>query len=246
MIKAVLFDMDDTLLDINLTAFMALYAADMSRILSEISGESPLVLAAALGRCYLAMADPKRADGLTNFQVYAREFRRITGVPVDEPHTRVALRFYERELLPRRGSGIVAARPMPGGREAVEMVCRLGLRTALATNPSFSGPCIHTRMKWANISDLPFERVSHMCNSTRLKPSARYYAEFTSALGLHPEECLMVGNDARRDFPRPDIGMRTIYVGHARPSKAVWSGRMSELASELPVIVDRCNVEDAH
>ena len=139
----------------------------------------------------------------------------------------MALRFYERELLPRRGSGIVAARPMPGGREAVEMVCRLGLRTALATNPSFSGPCIHTRMKWANISDLPFERVSHMCNSTRLKPSARYYAEFTSALGLHPEE-------------------RTIYGGHARPSKAIWSGRMSELASELPVIVDRCNVEDAH
>lgn len=36
MIKAVLFDMDDTLLDINLTAFMTTYVADVSRILSSL------------------------------------------------------------------------------------------------------------------------------------------------------------------------------------------------------------------
>ena len=100
-------------------------------------------------------------------------------------------------------------------------------------------------MRWARIDDAPFERVSHLCNSTRLKPASRYYEEFVSALGLHPQECLMVGNDAKRDFPRPDIGISTIYVGHARPKRAIWSGRMSELAAALPAIVDRCNVEDA-
>ena len=245
MIKAVLFDMDDTLLDINLTAFMGLYVSDISRIMAKIAGGSPLSFAAAFARCYLAMASPRRADGLTNFEVYAREFERLTGVPVDEPAIRLALRFYERELLPRRSGGIVAARPMSGGIEALQQVQTLGLRCALATNPSFSGPCIRTRMGWAGIADAPFERVSHMCNSTRLKPSARYYEEFVAALGLRPEECLMVGNDAKRDFPRPDVGMRTIYVGHARPRRAIWSGRMGELAAALPAIVDRCNVEDA-
>lgn len=165
-------------------------------------------------------------------------------MPLDEPAILDALRFYERELLPRRAGGFVQARPMPGGLAAIERVGELGLRCALATNPSFSEACIRVRMGWADLDGVPFGRVSHMGNSTRLKPSARYYEEFVGALGLAPDECLMVGNDARRDFPRPDIGMRTIYVGHARPRRAIWSGRMSELAGALPAIVDCCNVED--
>ena len=244
MIKAVLFDMDDTLLDINLTAFMTAYVADVSRILADITGAPALSFGVPFARSYLALADSARTDGLTNSELFARVFRRLTGVPLDEPTILDAIRFYERELLPRRAGGLVQARPMPGGLAAIERVGELGLRCALATNPSFSEACIRVRMGWADLDSVPFGRVSHMGNSTRLKPNARYYEEFVGALGLAPDECLMVGNDARRDFPRPDIGMRTIYVGHARPRRAIWSGRMSELAGALPAIVDCCNVED--
>ena len=132
---------------------------------------------------------------------------------------------------------------MPGGLDAIERAGELGLSVALATNPSFSADCIHARMGWAGIEGAPFLRVSHSGNSTRLKPKARYYEEFVSAIGLAPSECLMVGNDARRDFPRPDIGMRTAYVGHTHPRRAVWCGRMSELADALPAIVDELNRE---
>ena len=245
MIQAVLFDMDDTLLDINLTAFMTGYVADVSRILAEITGRSALGFGIPYARAYLALERDDRADGLTNSELFARTFLRLTGVPIDEPTIVDAIRFYESDILPSRGGGLTAARPMPGGLEALDAVSDLGLSCALATNPSFSEACIRTRMGWAGIADAPFLRVSHMGNSTRLKPTARYYEEFLGAIGLHPEECLMVGNDAKRDFPRPDIGLRTIYVGHARPRRAIWSGRMSELASALPAIVDRCNVEDA-
>ena len=37
MIKAVLFDLDDTLLDINFTAFMTRYVAGLSGLLGDIS-----------------------------------------------------------------------------------------------------------------------------------------------------------------------------------------------------------------
>ena len=243
MIKAVLFDMDDTLLDINLTAFMVRYVADVSQVLSQISGKPALSFGLPFARSYLALESEHRSDGLTNLELFCREFSRRSGVPVSDPAVADALRCYEHDVLPARGQGLVAARPMPGGQAALEAVERLGLVCALATNPSFSEDCIRARMGWAHIDDAPFARVSHMGNSTRLKPSARYYEEFVAALGLHPEECLMVGNDAKRDFPRPDIGIRTIYVGHARPRRAVWSGRMSELAAALPAIVDRANLE---
>lgn len=244
MIKAVLFDMDGTLLDINLTAFMTSYAADVSRIFSAISGRSALSFSVPLVRGYLALASVRRRDDLTNLELFFREFERLTGVPVGDPVISDALTCYERDVLPLRGGGVVAARPMEGGLEALERVDDLGLTCALATNPSFSENCIKARMRWARIDDAPFARVSHMGNSTRLKPTARYYEEFVGALGLAPEECLMVGNDARRDFPHPDVGLRTIYVGHARPRRAVWSGHMRDLARELPAIVELCNVED--
>ena len=242
MIKAVLFDMDATLLDINLTAFMTAYIADVSRILARISGTPTLAFGGAWARAYLALADERRTDGLTNLELFSATVERITGVPLDDPAVADAVTYYERELLPRRRGGIVAARPMEGGIAAIERARDLGLVVALATNPSFSEACIRTRMGWAGIADMPFARVSHMGNSTRLKPRARYYEEFVSALGLAPEECLMVGNDARRDFPHPDIGIRTAYVGHARPGRATWTGRMGELADALPAIVDRLNL----
>ena len=50
----------------------------------------------------------------------------------------------------------------------------------------------------------------------------------------------MVGNDAKRDFPHPECGVRTVYVGHAKPTRAVWSGHMRDLAAALPRILDAC------
>ena len=243
MIQAVLFDMDATLLDINLTAFMGAYAADVSRIMGEVSGRPVASFGPVLARCYLAMASDARTDGLTNSEVFCAEFERLSGVPLADPVVAEALHYYEREVLPRRRGGLVNAHPMEGGIAAIERAREMGLAVALATNPSFDEECIRVRMGWAGIADMPFARVSHMGNSTRLKPRARYYEEFVSTLGLAPSECLMVGNDARRDFPRPNIGMRTAYVGHAHPRNAAWSGRMSELADALPAIVDRINLE---
>lgn len=244
MIRAILFDMDDTLLDINLMAFMMTYGADLSSLLAKIAGGNPARFAVPLLRGYLAMDSQDRADGMTNADIFAQEFERVSSVPIADPAIIDVLAYYEREILPHRARTFIAPRPMPGGLEALKQVEKLGLRFALATNPSFSQSCIECRMGWAHIDDVPFERVSHMGNSTRVKPRARYYEEFIALLGLIPQECLMVGNDAKRDFSRPDIGLRTIYVGHARPKHAIWSGHMSELADALPALIDHCNLED--
>ncbi len=243
MIKAVLFDMDDTLLDINLTAFMARYTADVSRMLAYICDKPTTRVVHACARGYLAIDSKSRTDGLTNGELFAREVERVCGVPLHDDAILDAITCYETDVLPKHKDGIVQARPMPGGVAAIEAACDLGLTVALATNPCLTEQCNRVRMSWGGFADAPFARISHLENSTRLKPSSRYYEEFVSALGLAPNECLMVGNDSRRDFPRPDIGMPTAYVGHARPSRAVWSGRMSELGAALPAIVDKLNLK---
>lgn len=244
MIKAVLFDLDDTLLDINLSAFVARYLTGRARILSRISGLAVPVVMAQMGRCYLRINRQDRTDQLTNGRLFADSFVELTGIPLDDPVIADALGYYESECLDDLSKGIVMAQPREGGRETVERAESLGLIVALATNPTFSLAVDHVRMRWANVDDLDFRLVSHLDNSTRTKPSARYYQEFAAQLGVTPQECLMVGNDASRDFPRPDVGMRTAYVGHGWPERAVWRGPMADLGRNLPELVALLNTDD--
>ena len=62
MIKAILFDLDDTLLSINLAAFMARYTADLSDMLARIGRVSSPRAATALAAAYLAMQNDARDD----------------------------------------------------------------------------------------------------------------------------------------------------------------------------------------
>ena len=243
MIKAVLFDLDDTLLSLNLTAFLARYVNGASGLLARASGEVRVKIMTAYAEAWLAVEREGRRDRMTNAELIDSIMYKRCGIPLSDPVIADMIACYERTVVPRMGSGIVRAQPMPGAREAVDCVRRMGLVCALATNPVVSRECDVARIRWAGLEPGDFARISCAENSHRAKPWACYYEEFCGSLGLAPEECLMVGNDAKRDFPHPACGIRTIYVGHARPSRAFWAGRMSELPAALPHLVDLANAE---
>ena len=244
MIKAVLFDLDDTLLRLNLTAFIARYVAGATQLLGQAARKSPAALAVPFMRGLLAIDSQDRRDSLTNEQLFNQTFFSASGIPLDDPVVHDLMDFYEREVVPGYAGGVVGARPVEGARRAVDAVWSAGLVCALATNPTFSLACDEARMGWAGVSTDDFALVSTYSNSTRCKPSVRYYQEFANQLGVRLEECLMVGNDSRRDIVREDCGLRTAYVGHGRPSGAVWRGPMSDFARELPSVVARLNERD--
>ena len=244
MIKAVLFDLDDTLLRLNLTAFIARYVAGTTRLLASVARTSPVALGVPYVRAFLAMDAQDREDSLTNEQLFNRTMLETCGIPLDDPVIADLMSYYETQIVPGFSGGLVAARPVPGARETIEAVHEAGLICALATNPTFSLDCDRARMGWADVSEDDFALISTYSNSTRCKPSVRYYQEFANQLGVRLDECLMVGNDAARDIVRPDCGLRTAYVGHARPRDAVWRGPMERLARELPDLVAHLDERD--
>lgn len=241
MLKAVVFDMDDTLLSINLSAFLAVYVRDEARLLGDIGRKNPFSALAALGGSLYDLNANVRDedDDRTNYAFFVDTLRQRCGVPIDDPVIADAFECYEREVLPKRNDAIIAARPREGACAAIEEVTGRGLRVALLTNPSFSRACIECRMGWGDMLDMPFELVTTMENSTRVKPSPRYYLESIESLGLKPDEVLMVGNDPKRDFPIPDCGIQTAYVGTGRPVRATWSGSMADFASSFNEIEER-------
>lgn len=240
-LKAVVFDMDDTLLSINLNAFIGMYALDETNLLAQAARKSTVSLFAPVGSAMLELNNGSRAEGdaRTNRQFFADELQRRCGIPLLEPAITDMLEFYEREVLPKKNDRLISARPREGAHEAVEAVLDRGLRIALLTNPSFSRACIECRMGWGRMLDMPFELVTTWENSTRVKPSAGYYLEALGKLGLSPEETLMVGNDPKRDFPSPDIGLRTAYVGNGTQPDALWNGSMADFATSLHLIEER-------
>lgn len=240
MIRAVLFDLDDTLLDLNLSAFIVRYVAGASSLLARACRTSAAAFALPYARSFLALEAPGRDDDLTNRQVFCDVFRRESGVPLDDPVIADMIGCYERTVVPGLSGGLVRARPQRGARACLDAVRDEGLACALATNPTFSLAADEARLAWAGLSSDDFDDVSTLDDCTRCKPCARYYREFAARLGLDLRECLMVGNDATRDFARPECGLRTAYVGHGRPpAGAVWHGSVERLATELHDLVAR-------
>ena len=232
--------MDDTLLSLNLSAFIAVLAKDESMLLAQVARKNPLSLFAAYTAAMLEVnGAPAENDHRTNRERFDSAIERRSGVPLSDSTIAEVLDYYEREILPGKNDAIIAARPREGAREALDCVLARGLRVALLTNPSFSHTCIRCRMGWGELCDVPFELVTCMENSTRCKPDAGYYRESLDALGLAPEETLMVGNDPRRDFPAPDIGLQTAYVGNGNPVRATWSGSMADFAASFDKIEER-------
>ena len=62
MLKAVLFDMDDTLVDINLSAFIAVWAKDMAGLLADVARKNPLATFATFTGAVLNLNNNARED----------------------------------------------------------------------------------------------------------------------------------------------------------------------------------------
>lgn len=242
MMKAIFFDLDETLLDINLSAFIAKYIAGRAQILSRVTRISYPQAVYAISKSYVGLEAKDRQDGLLNEQFLKKEFTKLTRKNIDFPELDEALRFYDAKYIDRFNGSIVKAAPKPGIKETITAARKLGLSVVLATNPTFSLECDLVRMSWAGLSESDFDYISHTGNCHFCKPDARYYQELLDTLGYEPHEVMMVGNDVTRDFPKPDIGLKTAYVGHGWPKQAIWTGTIKDLKDDLPMLQEGLNL----
>lgn len=246
MIRAVLFDLDDTLLRLNLTPFILSYVAGASKLLASVTDLSTLQIGAAFAKSLIALEDQARDDRLTNREFLNQAFFSHTQIALDAPNIQEIMDTYEREYVPQMSGFPVCARPQKGAEQAIEAAQNLGLTVALATNPTFSLATDAARLGWAGLDPSDFAYISTLDNSFRCKPHASYYQDFCKNIGVLPRECLMVGNDALRDFPQSNTLMKTAYVGKKfinQPKHAWWRGSMQDFAEQLPTLIDRLNSE---
>lgn len=207
--RAVLFDLDDTLLENNGDLFFEAYLDALARHVESWIPRAKLLDAAMVaGAAMVAAHHPER----TNEQVLLEALPSTLGVdPV-----RFEAQFRRFEQGDFRGLG-PPWRAHPWVPDLVRTVVDRGIAVVVATSPIYPLPVIEERMRRAGVRDLPWSLVTSWDRMHSTKPSPSYFEEIARLLGLAPDQCVMVGDDFFQDIVARRIGMHTYFVGQPLP-----------------------------
>jgi FMN phosphatase YigB (HAD superfamily) len=224
-VRAVLFDLDGTLLDIDLGLFLGRYFESLGAVVESHFPDGDVMRSILVATEAMQRPHP----GRTNREVFYADFFAHTNVDLDRSWE-VFEAFY-RERFPALGDG---SGPAKGARRAVETALELGLEVVVATQPIFPRIAIEHRLAWAGLDDLGLDHLTTYETMHACKPLPDYFREAASMAGTEPAQCLMVGDDRNLDMPAADVGMRTFYVGADSGTHADWCGDLDRLADLLP------------
>ena len=203
-IKAVLFDLDGTLLPMDLKTFQM----TSGRLFCEkmaARGYNPEKLGEAQWSGIHAMC---ANDGSkTNETAYFERMLEIYG-PELEKDIPLFYEYYENEF--DKVKEVCGFNPKSG--PAAWKVKDMGYRLVMATNAWFTRAGIEARLRWAGVDSGLFEFMTLMENSHFCKPTLGYYKEILQKLNLPAEACLMVGNDVQEDTVAAELGMKVFLM----------------------------------
>ncbi len=200
----VLFDLDGTLLPMDMDTFTNGYFAMLTKKLAPC-GYDPKKLIDAIWAGTGAMV--KNDGSRTNEEAFWNKFAQIFGEKSleDKP---LFEEFYANEFQ--------RAKELCGYNEwaakAVRAIKASGRRVALATNPIFPAAATESRLRWVGLEPGEFELYTTYESCRYCKPSLNYYRDVLDRLGARPEECLMVGNDVAEDMIAQTLGMRVFLI----------------------------------
>jgi len=203
-ITTVLFDLDGTLLPMDQDKFVSSYFSRLAKALAP-HGYDPEKLIAAIWKGTKAMIGNNGEK--TNERAFWDTFCAIFGPEAmnDEPRFTA---FYESDFQQvQNDCGFT-----PDAAKVISHLKRAGYRLALATNPIFPAIATQSRIRWAGLSPEDFELYTTYENCRFTKPNLSYYQDILSAMGVDPQECLMVGNDVSEDMVARQLGMQVYLV----------------------------------
>ena len=202
--KAILFDLDGTLLPMDQDLFVKTYFKLLAVKLAPY-GYDPKQLIDAIWGGTAAMV--KNNGSCSNEDAFWTFFTGIFGKQALE-HLPVFEDFYANEF---QGAQAVCSQ-IPQAAEAINLVKAKGFCVALATNPIFPAIATRSRIRWAGLTPEDFELYTTYENSRFCKPNPAYYQDILAQMDLRPEECLMVGNDVTEDMIARKLGMQVFLL----------------------------------
>ncbi len=203
-VKGVLFDLDGTLLQVEMREFVQAYIDGLAKHFPDVPDP------AAFGRAIKASIRALLAseEGVASNEEF---FLSVLG-----RHLGIEAALCGERLARYCANGMAGleplVRPLALARDILTRCFERGLKVVVATNPVFPRPMVEARLRWAGIADFPFDHVTTFDNSRYCKPHPGYFRDVLGRLGLAPQECVMVGNDTEHDLGARAAGIPTFLV----------------------------------
>jgi FMN phosphatase YigB (HAD superfamily) len=230
MLKAILFDLDDTLLGNAMETFIPAYFQALTQYMAHMIPPERLISELIYATRAMEAND---GTGPTNEEAFAELFYPAVG------YERAALepifgRFYVEEFPKLQH----LTQPLPEARPLVRWAFERGLQVTIATNPLFPRSPIEQRLEWAGVPVTEFDYALvtsyEIMHATKAHPA--YYREILTRLGRQPDECLMAGDNWERDVvPAVLVGIPVYWIaepGEAPPAddvQPVGQGTLADL-----------------
>ena len=204
--KAVFFDLDGTLLPMELDEFMGAYFGTLAQHMERV-GIDPQAGKAGMKAGVAAMMS---SDGsATNHDVFWSAFCEALGSAADPAQLEALMAPYYETDFGTIGKNVA---PNPASAQAVRTLKEKGYRLVCATMPMFPRRAVEWRLSWAQVDPDAFELITTYENSRSTKPRAAYYQGILDATGLAGEEVLMVGNNTKEDGAAAQVGCDVFLV----------------------------------
>ncbi len=205
MIKAILFDLDGTLLPMDQDLFVKTFSGLLARKMVALKGYDPKQFSTAI---WTAIGRITKNDGRrSNEQLWWDVYCSIIGQQGREDES-IFLDFYTNEF--QQVADVCGYDEMAA--EIISLVKSKGLRPILATNPLFPKPATASRIRWAGMKEEDFELFTTFEDYSYCKPNLDYYRQIMEKTGLEPQECVMVGNDVGEDMIAEKLGMKVFLL----------------------------------
>lgn len=204
MFNTILFDLDGTLLPLNMKDFMELYFHEMGLKLKNLIDPKILV------KYVLEATDTmvETVDGRTNEMVFMEKFGELTGREKLPLFQQSFNEFYDEGFLKVQNSTSTNA----AIQQSIPLLKAKGYHLILATNPLFPEKAIHHRIKWAGFQPEDFQYITSYERNHYCKPKPQFYQEILTETNKQPEQCLMVGNDVQEDLIAGSLGLKTYLI----------------------------------
>ncbi len=200
--KAILFDLDGTLINVDLKRFVPEYLKLLASTVSHLVRQSKFI-----SKLLIASEAVNKNDGSkTNEEVFETTFFPSIGYTREEINP-LFDKFYEDDFSKLRQY----TRQKPAARSVMEYVFKKDYVVVIATTPLLPETAMRQRLQWAGVGDFPYRLITTIENSYSNKPNLSYYQSIIDYIDVPAEECLMVGDEAK-DMVAANLGIKTYLV----------------------------------
>jgi len=204
MSKALLFDLDGTLLPMNTDEFVKRYMMELAPHVKDFLSQDEFLKVLWEGtNAMIRNTDPK----LTNEEVFIDYFVKNTSIQKNDIWP-IFDRFYAEHFSVLKKH----TNPLEISKEIVRIAKEQGRKVVIATNPVFPKAAIYERLNWLGLLDFPFDLITVYEESHFCKPQPEYFKEILTKIEMSAEDVVMIGNDMQEDMVASQVGIKTYLV----------------------------------